>query len=121
MNFRFPKHEKLKSTKTIERLFAQGKSFSKFPLKLIFLPQELEKPTQASFAVPKRSFKSAVDRNRIKRQLREAYRLHKPLIIANNGKNFALIFLYFSKDKPKYAELEKVMATLLKKLRDETT
>ena len=121
MNFHFPKSEKLKSTKTIERLFSEGKSFTKFPLKLIFLPQELVKPTQAAFAVPKRSFKSAVDRNRIKRQLREAYRLHKPLILTNNGKKFALLFLHFGKDKPKYAELEKSVASLLKKLRDETT
>jgi ribonuclease P protein component len=121
MNFRFRKSEKLKSSKTIEKLFSEGKSFTKFPLKLVFLPQELEKPTQAAFAVPKRSFKLAVDRNRIKRQLRETYRLHKPLIITNNGKNFALLFLYFSKDKPKYAELEKAMTSLLKKLRDEIT
>ena len=119
MSFRFPKTEKLKSSKTIEKLFSEGKSFTKFPLKLIFIPQELEKPTQASFAVPKRSFKSAVDRNRIKRQLREAYRMHKPLILTNNGKEFALLFLHFSKDKPKYAELEKSVVSLLKKFRAE--
>jgi len=121
MNFRFPKTEKLKSAKTIERLFSEGKSITKFPLKLMFLQQDLEKPTQATFAVSKRNFKLAVDRNRVKRQLREAYRLHKPLIFTNNGKKFALLFLYFSKDKPKYAELEKATIILLKKLRDETT
>jgi len=121
MNFRFPKSEKLKSTKTIERLFAEGKSFTKFPLKLIYLTQDNDNQTKAAFAVPKRSFKSAVDRNRIKRQLREAYRLQKPLILTNNGKNFALLFLYFSKDTPKYTELEKAMTSLLKKFENEIT
>lgn len=121
MNFRFPKSEKLKSTKTIERLFAEGRSFSKFPLKLIFIPQENSAPTQAAFAVPKRSFKLAVDRNRIKRQMREVYRLQKPQTFTNNGKEFALLFLYFSKDKPKYGDLEKAMSTLLKKFENEIT
>jgi len=121
MNFRFPKSEKLKSTKTIERLFEEGKSFTKFPLKVIFLPQENKETTQATFAVPKRNFKLAITRNRIKRQLREAYRLHKSLLITNKGKNFALLFLYLSKDKPHYAELEKATKALLKKLGDETT
>ena len=73
MNFRFPKSEKLKSSKTIELLFAEGQSFSNFPLKVIYLPQQTEQTTQATFAVPKRNFKTAVMRNRIKRQLRERY------------------------------------------------
>lgn len=121
MNFRFPKSEKLKSKKTIEQLFAEGKSFSKFPIKLIFIPQEKKPSTQAAFAVPKRNFKLAVDRNRIKRQMREVYRLQKPLIITNNGKDFALLFLYFSKDMLKYVDLEKAMSSLLKKFEDEIT
>ena len=121
MNFRFPKSEKLKSSKTIEQLFAEGKSFTKFPFKLIFIPQERDTQTKAAFAVPKRNFKWAVDRNRIKRQLRETYRLQKPLTLTNNGKDFALLFLYFSKEKPKYADLDKAMTTLLKKFENEIT
>ena len=119
MNFRFPKSEKLKSSKTIELLFAEGQSFSNFPLKVIYLPQQTEQTTQATFAVPKRNFKTAVMRNRIKRQLREVYRLNKALVLTNNGKNFALLFLYISKDRPRYSELEKAMKMLLKKLYDE--
>jgi ribonuclease P protein component len=119
MSLLFPKSEKLKSTKTIERLFEDGRSITEFPVKLIYIEQKTEQKTQAAFAVPKRNFKSAVDRNRIKRQLREAYRLHKQLLSSNTGKNFALLFLYIGKNKPEYVFLEKSMRVLLKKLRNE--
>ena len=121
MNNRFPKSEKLKSTKTIEHLFEQGKSFKKFPIKMIFLPQENLTSSQVAFAVPKRSFKLAVTRNLIKRQLRETYRLQKNILQKNNGKKFAILFLYLGKHKPQYAELENAMLLLLKKLEDENS
>jgi len=73
----------------------------------------------AAFAVPKRNFKSAVDRNRIKRQLREAYRLNKHLLDEIHGKKFVMLFLFLGKVKPQYSELEKAMVKLLKKLCDE--
>ena len=119
MNFRFHKSEKLKSSKTIERLFSEGKSLTEFPLKLIFLHQNNDEIVRAAFAVPKRNFKSAVSRNRIKRQMREAYRLHKQLLTANKDANYALLFLYLSKDKLQYAKLETALKALLKKLVDE--
>lgn len=115
----FPKSENLKSRTTIKQLFDQGKSYTSFPVKLIYIPQSNLKITQAAFAVPKRNFKLAVSRNRIKRQMREAYRLHKQLLIANNNPDFALLFLYLGKDKPKYDKLETAFKVLLKKLVDE--
>ncbi|WP_100802734.1 ribonuclease P protein component [Ulvibacter sp. MAR_2010_11] len=120
MNFRLPKHEKLKSRKTIEALFLEGKSLTKFPVKVFYLPLENLETFQAAFAVPKRNFKSAVTRNRIKRQLRETYRLQKEVLRANNGPKFALLFLYISKDKPQYVTLEASMRFLLKLLANET-
>ena len=117
----FPKSENLKSRTTIKQLFDEGKSCISFPVKLIFIPQRNQKITQAAFAVPKRNFKLAVERNRIKRQMREAYRLHKQLLIVNNNPNYALLFLYLGKDNPKYSKLEKAIKVLLEKVEDKNS
>ncbi|MDX1463767.1 MAG: ribonuclease P protein component [Marinirhabdus sp.] len=111
----FGKEEKLKSRKVIAKLFAEGSTTTKFPLKVFYLPLDPSENTRAAFAVPKRNFKSAVTRNRIKRQLRETYRIQKEGISVTHGKKFALLFLYIGKDKPQYAKLSSTMATLLNK------
>lgn len=116
MALTFPKNEKLKSRKLITQLFDEGKGVSKFPVKLLYLPVETLKNHQATFAVPKKNFKSAVDRNRIKRQLREAYRLQKEMLVTSSETKYALLFLYLGKKKPQYEELENCVALLLKKL-----
>ncbi|WP_026451852.1 ribonuclease P protein component [Aequorivita capsosiphonis] len=123
MNQKFPKTEKLKSAKTIESLFLEGKTYSKYPIKVFFLPKpclptkrENLETNLAAFAVPKRNFKSAVDRNRVKRQLREVYRLNKHLFEEINDKKYVMLFLYLGKVKPQYFTLEKAMENLLKKL-----
>ena len=116
MNFHFPKSEKLKSKKTIELLFQEGKSVSKFPIKVFYLPIVNYEKTQAGFAVPKRNFKNAVDRNRIKRQLREAYRLQKHLLKNEDGSRFALFFLYLGKEKLPYDSIDRGMRKLLEKI-----
>jgi len=115
----FPKSEKLKSSKTIASLFSDGKSFSKYPLKVFFLPKENTETHLAAFAVPKRNFRSAVARNRIKRQLREAYRLNKNIIENVNGKKFAMLFLYLGKTQPPYSKLDAAMMKLLNSMSDE--
>lgn len=112
----FPKKEKLKSRKLITQLFEEGKGVSKFPVKVLYLPIEDLESHQVTFAVPKKNFKSAVDRNRIKRQLREAYRLQKEVLITTSEPKFALLFLYLGKKKPPYEELENCVAILLKKM-----
>jgi ribonuclease P protein component len=124
MSFAFPKHEKLKSRKVIAQLFSEGKSISKFPVKMLYVPcdeaasERVQKATtsQAAFAVPKRNFKLAVARNGVKRQLREAFRLHKHLLSAESGRKFALLFLYLGKDKPQYAQLEASVQKLLEEM-----
>jgi len=115
MDTTYPKKEKLKSRKLIDQLFAQGKSVSNYPIKLIYLNTELpiDVKIQAGVAVPKKNFKSAVKRNRIKRLLREAYRLNKHLVFNNSEATFAFLFLYLGKQMPRYPEIEKAMKGLL--------
>jgi len=117
VNYRFPKSEKLKSRKAIEQLFTENKSFTHFPLKVIYLSDYQNTKNQAAFSVPKRNFKSAVERNRIKRQMREAYRLNKNIIEQKEEKKLAVLFLYLAKEKLPYATIEKAMISILGKLK----
>ncbi|WP_339710778.1 ribonuclease P protein component [uncultured Kriegella sp.] len=122
ITFGYPRIEKLKSKKLIEQLFLEGKSVSSYPLKLIFLQTELPENVkiQSSVAVPKKKFKSAVKRNRIKRLLREAYRLNKHLVFNNSDPSFAFLFLYLGKEMPEYNDVEKNMQTILQKFLKKT-
>lgn len=117
MNLHFSKEEKLKNQKTIEALFLEGKSIVKYPVKMYYLPNSGLKRSKAAFAVPKKKFKQAVVRNRIKRQMREAYRLQKHVLALNNDSNFALLFLYINKEVPDYKQLESSISSLLTFLR----
>ncbi|GER58631.1 ribonuclease P protein component [Patiriisocius marinus] len=120
MGLTFPKQEKLKSRKAIKQLFEDGKGISKYPIKLLYLPVENVDYNQAGFAVPKRNFKLAVTRNKLKRLLREAYRLHKTELIEKDGTNFVILFIYVGRTELPFATLEKTMFKLLKKLNNET-
>jgi len=114
----FKKQEKLKKSKLIEKLFAQGKSLTEFPIKLISLEIEHESPykIQAGVTVSKRSFKNAVDRNRIKRLLREVYRKNKYMIYeSENTKKHIFMFIYLGKTEFDYHVLEDKMKLLLQK------
>lgn len=100
MDFSYSKKDKLKSNKLIEKLFSEGKSISEFPLRLVYIKTEL--PNKVGVSVSKKNFKRAVDRNRIKRLLRESYRLNKKMLIDNNISGYALMILYIGKDLPDY-------------------
>ncbi len=108
MQFTYPKAEKLKSKITIDSLFSIGKSVSKYPLRLVYVPIELEKDEKIKFgvSVSKKYFKKAVDRNYFKRVLRETYRLNKHLLIDNFDQPYAIMFFYQTKDKLTYQEIE---------------
>ncbi|NNE77939.1 MAG: ribonuclease P protein component [Pricia sp.] len=117
MRHTFPKREKLKSKKLIDTLFEEGKAITIYPIKLIYLKTELPEKVaiQAAVAVPKKNFKSAVRRNRIKRLLRESYRLNKGLVFNNSEGTFAFLFLYLGKKMPTFGEIVPKMVEILDK------
>lgn len=122
MHFRFQKKEKLKSKKLIEQLFAEGTSVSKYPLKLIFLQTDFDDGIliKAGFVVPKKKFKKATDRNRIKRLMKEAYRLNKGHFFNNLPTSFAFMFLYLGKEEADFQAISKTMEQLLIKFQKQT-
>lgn len=123
MDFRYPKTEKLKSKNTIDLLFSEGKSVSKYPLRLVFVQvhfnkfsdRKLSSPIKMGVSVSKKHFKKAVDRNYFKRVLRETYRLNKHLLIENLDKPYAFMFLYQSKDRLTYEEINTKTIQLFEK------
>ncbi|GAA4268811.1 ribonuclease P protein component [Hyunsoonleella aestuarii] len=114
---KYPKEEKLKSKKLIDLLFSEGQSVSAFPLRLVYLNTSFNEPVLAKtgVSVSKRNFKTAVDRNRIKRLLREAYRLNKSNYFNNITTQYAFMILYIGKDKPSFLEVETKMNALFEK------
>jgi ribonuclease P protein component len=122
----FPKEEHLCSKKLIEQLFSkQGSSFGVYPLRLTWVsaPANSATPPQVLVSVSKRTFKRAVDRNRLKRLVREAYRLNKyRLTEAENGHPVALLgILYTGKEKSELPLIEKKLISGLNRLLAEAT
>ena len=113
----YPKHERLKSKTTIDLIFSEGKSVSKYPLRLVFAPIALEEGEQLKMgvSVSKKHFKKAVDRNYFKRVLRETYRLNKQLLLENMDKPYALMFFYQTKDRLSYQEINEKTIQLFEK------
>jgi len=104
--YTFKKEEKLKSRKTIEQLFREGKSFSNFPFRVLWkFTGTSTAPLQTGFAASSKHFKKAVDRNRIKRLMREAYRLQKNDLqehLKERQKQLAVFIIYVGNELPEY-------------------
>lgn len=117
MQFTYPKNEKLKSKNTIDLLFSEGKSVSKYPLRLVFVENTLENEQliKMGVSVSKKYFKHAVDRNYFKRVLRECYRLNKHILVDNLEKPYAFMFFYQSKDRLTYHEINEKTIQLFQK------
>ncbi|HSP10949.1 MAG TPA: ribonuclease P protein component [Salegentibacter sp.] len=115
MDERFGKQDKLKSKKLIEDLFTRGKSVKKFPLKLVYLPINTSDGPQlkTGVSVPKKLVKTAPNRNRIKRLMREAFRKNKYLVTNDITGSYAFMFIYISRDKTDYESLNNTMIKLL--------
>ena len=122
MNFTYPNPEKLKSKTTIDALFSEGKSVSKYPLRLVYVEntEANAEVIKMGVSVSKKYFKKAVDRNYFKRILRETYRLNKAILLENNDKNYAFMFFYQTKDRLSYTEIELKTKQLFQKFNEIT-
>jgi len=117
----FCREERLKSKKIIDRLFSEGNSFNATPFRIVWEETSLltDYPIQAGFTVSSRSFSKATDRNRIKRLIREAYRMHKTILFAvllEKKKQVALMFVYAEKKILPYPHISEKMLLSLKQL-----
>ena len=122
MKFTLGKHERLKSRKLIEQLYLEGDSIKVFPFKMMFLKTKHTSnfPIQAGFSVPKRNFKLAVHRNRLKRLMRETYRLQKDIIYTQVDDSYVFMISYLGKEEFKFEDLYKKMEKLLRLFLEKT-
>ena len=114
--FSFHKGERLKSEKLIQELFEKGSSFNLYPFRVVYLINANgATPHQAMFTASSRNFKRAVDRNKIKRRTREAYRLNKSTLAETP--QLIIGFIYTSKKLEEYTIIEKAVVKALEKLK----
>lgn len=117
----FRKPERLVSAIAFRKLLREGRSIHRPPIRLVFaaLPLPNPVPAQVAFSVPKRVFKRAVDRNRIKRLMREVYRKNKNTLyplLQNTGKQWALLFIYNGRTVPSFNEVQEKLTLTLRQL-----
>nr|WP_319400636.1 ribonuclease P protein component [uncultured Carboxylicivirga sp.] len=117
----FSKTERLCSRKTIQQLFDEGTSFTRYPFRVTILPinDEEAPPLQVLISVSKKKFKRANKRNWIKRRTREAYRLNKHealQVLSENNIKLAVSFVYIPNEILEYAFIEKNIKKALKQI-----
>jgi ribonuclease P protein component len=122
----FDQQERLKSRKIIGSLFKEGQAYVAYPLRVVWVPTPPPEgapapdyPAQVAVSVSKRLFKTAVARNRIKRQIREAYRLHKHELYAKLGdppRRISLMLSYIAKEPLPFADIEAGVKKMVRKM-----
>ncbi len=115
----FGKKERLKYLSDIRTLFSEGKSMVAFPVRAVYIIKERaedEPPASILVSVPKRCFKHAVDRNRVKRQIREAFRLNKQLLRLTENEHADIAFVWLEDKQEDSKVVEKKIKKLLTRL-----
>ena len=109
------KQERLKSKKLIEKLYAEGDSVKTFPLRMMYVQtaHTSDFPCQLGVSVAKKNYKLAVDRNRLKRLMRETYRLQKQIVYNNLEEPYVFMISYIGREEIKYEDLYLKMEKLL--------
>ena len=113
------KADKLKSRKLIEQLFKEAKSFAVFPLRVLYLETPATSHLQTAFSVSKKHFKKAVDRNRVKRLMREAWRLQKNMLrdkLEQTNKPIAVFIMYTGNELPPYQLIYEKTGAVIRRL-----
>lgn len=118
----FSKQERLCSKKSIETLLSKGNSFTAHPFKIHWLIQteSLPYPARMAVSVSKKNFKKAVDRNKIKRRIREIYRLNKDTLydfLNKNNNKIDIFLIYTAKEILSFHEMKPKMLALINKLK----
>ncbi len=121
VNYCLPKRERLYLKESIKEVFAKGKSFVAYPLRVIYIlgEEELSARSQILVSVPKKYFKRAVDRNRVKRLVRENYRLNKNALhqtLNQKGLYARVVFINVAKDLPSFKQEQKGVRRALERI-----
>lgn len=111
----FKKSERLSHKKSIQELFTKGSSFYLYPFKVIFSINDDAPVHQILISVPKRNFKKAVLRNKLKRRIREAYRLNKHLL--DTSVKYQIAYIYTSKELLEFNDIERKLIVILERLK----
>lgn len=109
----FSKGDRLCNYHRIQKLFQEGNSLKKYPIKLLYLAVDSQEVNnQVLISVPKRKVRRAVHRNRIKRLIRESYRKQKSLL----SSSYSLAFVYMGTEEISYTQVSQLVDALLKQL-----
>jgi ribonuclease P protein component len=118
-HFTLSKDQRLKSRKLIGKVFSDGRPVQSFPIRAVCLFSDNSVSLQAGFSVSTRNFKKAVDRNRVKRLMKEVYRKKRPELEAgliSAGKQLTLFFIFTGRELPGYELVEEKMHLVIKRI-----
>ncbi len=121
--YSFTKEERLSLKRSIDLLFEKGRSFVAFPLRVVYLPLEetASVPVSILISVSKKRIRRAVGRNRVKRLVREAYRVHKYDLVdslSEEKRRMLVAFLYMDGEIHPFSGVEKAMVKAIRILRE---